>query len=107
MYVRYKYEEDAGKATENVNERFYDGNPYFFFKKCPDHSPKKDLNMAQKGRPIWAELSPVTDFSEACCRQFELSECNRGGFCNFMVFFNFLLGVIETPKLKIIKQQAR
>jgi hypothetical protein len=30
VYVRYKYEEDAGKATENVNERFYDGNPYFF-----------------------------------------------------------------------------
>jgi splicing factor U2AF subunit len=25
VYVRYKYEEDAGKATESVNERFYDG----------------------------------------------------------------------------------
>ncbi len=23
-------------------------------------------------------------FSIACCRQYELSECNRGGFCNFM-----------------------
>ena len=31
-----------------------------------------------------AELSPVTDFREACCRQYEQSECTRGGFCNFM-----------------------
>lgn len=36
------------------------------------------------GRPLYAELSPVTDFREACCRQHEISECNRGGFCNFM-----------------------
>jgi splicing factor U2AF subunit len=33
---------------------------------------------------LYAELSPVTDFGEACCRQYELSECTRGGFCNFM-----------------------
>jgi hypothetical protein len=36
------------------------------------------------GRPMVAELSPVTDFREACCRQYENSECTRGGFCNFM-----------------------
>lgn len=36
------------------------------------------------GRPLYAELSPVTDFKEACCRQHEIAECNRGGFCNFM-----------------------
>jgi splicing factor U2AF subunit len=29
-------------------------------------------------------LSPVTDFGEACCRQYENNECTRGGFCNFM-----------------------
>jgi hypothetical protein len=40
------------------------------------------------GRPIWAELSPVTDFGEACCRQYETTECVRGGFCNFMVSLN-------------------
>lgn len=33
---------------------------------------------------MYAELSPVTDFREACCRQNENGECNRGGFCNFM-----------------------
>ncbi|BHF75572.1 Splicing factor U2AF 26 kDa subunit [Sparganum proliferum] len=36
------------------------------------------------GRPVHAELSPVSDFREACCRQYELGECVRGGFCNFM-----------------------
>jgi len=36
------------------------------------------------GRPIVAELSPVTDFREARCRQYDMGECNRGGFCNFM-----------------------
>ncbi len=35
-------------------------------------------------RPIYAELSPVTDFREACCRQYEVGECTRSGFCNFM-----------------------
>ncbi|KAG0259972.1 hypothetical protein DFQ27_003784 [Actinomortierella ambigua] len=60
IYARYKYEEDAGKAVESLNNRFY------------------------AGRPLWAELSPVTDFREACCRQYENAECTRGGFCNFM-----------------------
>lgn len=35
-------------------------------------------------RPLFAELSPVTDFREACCRQHETDACERGGFCNFM-----------------------
>ncbi|KAF9329794.1 Splicing factor U2AF 26 kDa subunit [Podila minutissima] len=60
IYARYMYEEDAGNAVESLNNRFY------------------------AGRPLWAELSPVTDFREACCRQYETAECTRGGFCNFM-----------------------
>ncbi|KAI9315399.1 hypothetical protein BX666DRAFT_1962398 [Dichotomocladium elegans] len=60
VYCQYRYEEAAGKAVESLNNRFY------------------------AGRPLYAELSPVTDFREACCRQHEGSECNRGGFCNFM-----------------------
>jgi splicing factor U2AF subunit len=42
------------------------------------------FNNSVSGRPLYAELSPVTDFREACCRQNENGECNRGGFCNFM-----------------------
>lgn len=37
------------------------------------------------GRPIIAEFSPVTDFREATCRQYEENTCARGGYCNFMV----------------------
>lgn len=50
--------------------------------------------LLSAGRPLFAELSPVTDFREACCRQNDMGECNRGGFCNFMsvsltLFFPF------------------
>ena len=51
---------------------------------CSLHSFRFDLSHAVTGRPLYAELSPVTDFREACCRQNENGECNRGGFCNFM-----------------------
>ncbi|RKP12803.1 putative splicing factor U2AF 23 kDa subunit, partial [Piptocephalis cylindrospora] len=60
VYARYAFEEEAGNACEAINQRFY------------------------AGRPIYAELSPVTDFRESCCRQHEVGECTRGGFCNFM-----------------------
>jgi len=60
IYVRFRSEEDAGKAVEDLNRRWY------------------------VGRPLFAELSPVTDFRESCCRQYENGECTRGGYCNFM-----------------------
>lgn len=60
VYVKFKNEEIAEKAVMALNNRWYNG------------------------QPIHAELSPVTDFREACCRQYEMGECTRGGFCNFM-----------------------
>ncbi|KAF5371694.1 hypothetical protein D9758_003414 [Tetrapyrgos nigripes] len=60
VYARYEWETEAQAAVDNLNNRWY------------------------AGRPLYAELSPVTDFREACCRQNENGECNRGGFCNFM-----------------------
>lgn len=62
IYVRFQDEGAAAKAVEDLNRRWY------------------------AGRPVFAELSPVTEFKEACCRQYELNECNRGGYCNFMHF---------------------
>lgn len=59
-YVKFRYEEDSEKACQDLNNRWFNG------------------------RPIYAELSPVTDFHEACCRQYQMGECPRGGFCNFM-----------------------
>jgi len=60
VYAKFYREEDADKALKGLNGRFYGG------------------------RPIQAEFSPVTDFREARCRQFDLGECTRGGYCNFM-----------------------
>jgi splicing factor U2AF subunit len=60
VYVKFKEEEAAGKAAAALMGRYYNG------------------------RPIVVEFSPVTDFREATCRQYEENTCNRGGFCNFM-----------------------
>jgi splicing factor U2AF subunit len=60
VYARYEWEEEAQRAVDALNDRWYNA------------------------RPLFAELSPVTDFREACCRQHETNDCQRGGFCNFM-----------------------
>ncbi|KAF0313480.1 Splicing factor U2af subunit [Amphibalanus amphitrite] len=60
VYVKFRREEDADKAVQELNNRWFGG------------------------QPVHAELSPVTDFREACCRQYEVGECTRSGFCNFM-----------------------
>ena len=64
---QFKDEESAEKAVVSLNNRWYNG------------------------LPIHAELSPVTDFREACCRQYEmgyathtLSTVARGLFSGFM-----------------------
>lgn len=45
---QFRREEDAEKAVIDLNNRWFNG------------------------QPIHAELSPVTDFREACCRQYEM-----------------------------------
>lgn len=60
VYIKFRREEDAERAAKELNNRWFGG------------------------RPVYAELSPVTDFREACCRQYEMGECTRSGFCNFM-----------------------
>jgi RNA recognition motif. (a.k.a. RRM, RBD, or RNP domain) len=48
VYIKFRTEEDAAKAVADLNNRWFGG------------------------RPVYAELSPVTDFREACCREFFL-----------------------------------
>ncbi|XP_043714144.1 splicing factor U2af small subunit B-like [Telopea speciosissima] len=60
VYVQFKEEDQAAAALRALQGRFY------------------------SGRPIIVDFSPVTDFREATCRQFEENSCNRGGYCNFM-----------------------
>ena len=45
VYIKFRREEDAARAVADLNNRWFGG------------------------RPIYAELSPVTDFREACCRK--------------------------------------
>ena len=49
-------------------------------------------------KPLFAALSPVTDFREACCRQFVQGECMRGGFCNFMHVKEPTVGIRKSLK---------
>jgi len=60
VYVKFRHEEEAEACLKAMHGRYY------------------------AGRLIMPEYSPVTDFREARCRQFEESECARGGYCNFM-----------------------
>jgi splicing factor U2AF subunit len=60
VYIKFRDEEACAGALQALQGRYYDG------------------------RPIIAEFSPVTDFREATCRQYEENTCNRGGYCNFM-----------------------
>lgn len=60
VYVKYVQEEDAAEALKALHGRWYNG--------------------AQ----IQAEYSPVTEFREARCRQFDEHGCSRGPWCNFM-----------------------
>jgi len=48
VYIKFRREEDAERAVNDLNNRWFGG------------------------RPVYAELSPVTDFREACCRQYEM-----------------------------------
>jgi splicing factor U2AF subunit len=60
LYVKFAAEEEAESAIKNLNGRYY------------------------SGKQIIGEYSPVTDFRESRCRQFEEGACGRGGYCNFM-----------------------
>ncbi|KAH3674655.1 hypothetical protein WICMUC_003201 [Wickerhamomyces mucosus] len=60
VYIKFKNEESARKARDIFSTRWYDS------------------------KPVYCELSPVTDFRESCCRQHDENSCGRGGMCNFM-----------------------
>ena len=60
VYCKFFNEEDASDAMQAMNGRFYEG------------------------RKMDVEFSPVTDFREARCRDFDEDVCSRGGFCNFL-----------------------
>jgi len=67
VYVKYSDEQSASRAMRALANRYY------------------------LGRSVNSEYSPVTDFREATCRQFEQKACQIGPYCNF-------LHIIQPPK---------
>jgi len=60
VVVKFRNEEEGQKAYNSLNGRFYNG------------------------KPIVVEFSPILDFQEAKCKQYEEGSCGRGAYCNFM-----------------------
>jgi splicing factor U2AF subunit len=60
VYVKFRDEDSALAAKNALNHRYY------------------------AKRVIKCEFSPVTDFRESACRQYDERACNRAGYCNFM-----------------------
>jgi len=77
LYVKFMDEEQASDALQVMNGRYYDG------------------------RPMIVEFSPVTDFREARCRDYDEEVCARGGFCNFLH-----VKVVPMPLIRSLEDDA-
>lgn len=72
-------------VVENLGDHMF-GNVYCKFadEEMAEAAMKTLTGRFYGGRLLQPEYSPVTDFREARCRQFDEEECRRGGYCNFM-----------------------
>jgi hypothetical protein len=59
-----------------------------------------------EGRPIQVEFSPVTDFREATCRQYEENTCTRGGYASSPVLYAPLVGFPSAHGLLLAESQG-
>jgi len=76
---------DELNVCDNIGEHMI-GNVYikFFREEDAERCLKALDNRWFNGQPIYIEFSPVSNFYEACCRQYEQGGCTKGAFCNFM-----------------------
>lgn len=114
VYAQFREEEHAANAVQNLTGRFYAGKAEFVSSGQLISCHRRLITFCNTGRPIIVDFSPVTDFREATCRQYEENTCNRGGYCNFMhlkkigryhtqlLFFPFSIvkGVFASWKMK-------
>jgi len=77
VYAKFYDENSAAAAQQALNGRFY------------------------ARRMLTCEFSPVTDFREARCRQFDNGECIFGGYCNFMHLYQM------TPSLEKLLSKTK
>jgi splicing factor U2AF subunit len=83
VYCKFRDEEEASDALQVMNGRYYDG------------------------RRMEVEFSPVTDFREARCRDFDEEACARGGFCNFLHVKPVPIGLIRSLEEDCEKDRRR
>lgn len=90
VYAKFSSEEAAAKAFNTLAGKYYNGN------------------LVQE------EYSPVVNFQECRCRQYEEGKCERGGFCNFLHLKNVSRSLKESlfsemyerfPEYKIKKRK--
>jgi splicing factor U2AF 35 kDa subunit len=76
---------DEIQVCENLGDHMV-GNVYVKFEdeEAAERSIQKLFGRSYAGRPLACEYSPVTDFRESRCRQYDEGTCSRGGYCNFM-----------------------
>ena len=60
VYAKFSTESEAEKALKALNGKYYND------------------------KQVQCEYSPVTNFKECRCRQYEEGSCGRGGYCNFL-----------------------
>lgn len=60
VYAKFNSEQDAKKAYDTLYGKYY------------------------RGKLVQEEYSPVVNFQDPRCRQYEEGNCERGGFCNFL-----------------------
>ena len=76
VYAKFNDEEGASKAYNALAGKYY-------------HS-----NLVQE------EFSPVVNFRECRCRNYEEDKCERGGFCNFLHLKHVSHGLINSLRKK-------
>lgn len=71
-------------VCENHNDHL-NGNVYVRFSNASEAIKARDLFSTRwyDSKPVYCELSPVSEFEEARCRSHEEQGCERGGMCNF------------------------
>merc|ERR1712113_990820 len=62
VFLKFSDEDEAADCLKHLRNRFY------------------------AGRKVSADFSPIADFDNARCRDYQTNSCKRGNFCNFAHF---------------------
>lgn len=99
------------RVVSNLGEHLL-GNVYIRFENNADAAQvvKELRNKKLNKIPLLPELSPVTNFTEACCKEDCEGQCNRGSQCNYLHIMKVsrkLLEKLEREQSKYWKRRDR